>query len=74
MRYLRLTAPPKNPRPALPDCAGSYSTLADDVRYGRRVVTGACPLCSRRVAFVTCEGPRHERVLGLHPIATPVSK
>jgi hypothetical protein len=50
------------------NCPGSYGDGAPyTTKHGTRVVTAACPVCGKRVAYVTAHGLEHKpRVLGAH--------
>jgi hypothetical protein len=49
-------------------CSGSYGhAKPDTTRHGKRMVTGECPACGKRVAFVTLHAlPLRPRGLGRH--------
>ena len=50
-------------------CGGSYSdvVMVFNVHHGAKRVTGECPVCGRRVSFVTVEVTK-ERILGRHDL------
>lgn len=50
------------------NCPGSYGDGAPyTTKHGTRLVTAACPVCGKRVAYVTAHGlPTKPRVLGAH--------